>query len=86
VTRPRLEIVVDELVVSGLEPGEARVAAAALESRLEALAGEAGAALPARAESFRRLPAVEAGSPAGVGEAVAVAVWSGLGGTSGGRS
>ena len=35
---PRLEIVVDELVVRGLSPEKARVLAAALESRLTVLA------------------------------------------------
>jgi hypothetical protein len=82
---PRLEIVVDELVVRGLEPGEARVAAAALEARLTELAS-AGAPLHPRAEAFRRGPAVDVqavAQPAAIGEAAASAVWSTLEGRSG---
>jgi hypothetical protein len=77
-----IEIVIDELVVRGLSPAAAAAVAAALESRLETLAAEAGAAPPARAESFRRLPpvAAPAGSPRAVGDAVAGAVWSALAG------
>jgi len=83
VTAPsRLEIVVDELVVRGLDPGEARVTVAAFEARLIELGTELGATIAARAEAFRRLPAVEApaGSPRAVGAAVAGAVWGELGG------
>lgn len=82
---PRLEIVVDELVVRGLEPGAARIAAAALETRLTALAEAADEPLRPRAEAFRRGPAVAvpAGSPAAVGEAAADAVWSALAGRAG---
>jgi hypothetical protein len=81
---PRIEIVVDELLVRGLTPPEARVVAAALEARLALLAGAGGAQPSGRpAESFRRLPSVEASSPAGIGDAVAGAVWRGVGG--GGR-
>jgi hypothetical protein len=80
----RLEIVIDELVFRGLSPAEAHVAAAALEARLTALAGRPDVDVPARAEAFRRLPTVEANSTAGVGEAAAAAVWSGL--TGGGRT
>jgi hypothetical protein len=80
VTAPRVEIVVDELVVRGLRPEQARVAATALEERLVALAAGAEAAIRPRSEAFRRLPAVEAraASPAAAGEAVAGAVWSEL--------
>ena len=76
----RLEIVIDELVVRGLGPYEARVAAEALEARLAALAGEREEALTARTESFRRAAPVDApaDSPAAVGGAVAVAVWGEL--------
>ena len=74
----RVEIVVDELVVSGLPPELARVAAAALEARLTELAAGSTGAIQACSESVRRLPAIEAASPAGVGEAVAGAVWQGL--------
>ena len=81
----RLEIVVDELVLHGLSPEDARVAAAALESRLAKLAADADVAPRARAEAFRRLPAVTAPArePAAVGDAVAGAVWSNL--SAGGR-
>jgi ABC-type enterobactin transport system permease subunit len=74
----RVEIVVDELVVRGLAAEEARAAAAALEARLTALAAGSADAIQARSEYVRRLPAVAAASPAGVGEAVAGAVWQGL--------
>jgi hypothetical protein len=76
----RLEIVVDELIVRGLSSEQARVAADALEARLTALASQRGPELPARADAFRRLPSVDAESPAGVGEAVAGAMWSGISG------
>jgi hypothetical protein len=79
----RLEIVVDELVVRGLSPEDARVAATALESRLATLATLAGVAPRPRAEAFRRLPAVAAPAhkPAAVGAAVAGAVWSNISGS-----
>jgi len=79
-----VEIVVDELVVRGLPPEQARTAAAALERQLTALATGSTDSIPSRSESVRRLPPVRAGSPAGVGEAVAGAVWQGLG--EGGRT
>jgi hypothetical protein len=72
-----IEIVIDELVVCGLSPDDARAAASALEARLAVLAADPGAKVPARAEAFRRLPqvAAPAGAPGAVGEAVAGAVW-----------
>jgi hypothetical protein len=70
----RIEIVIDEFVLRGLTPEEARAAAAALEARLAALA-DAGAVAGARDEAFGRLPPVEAGSPAALGDAVAGVVW-----------
>jgi hypothetical protein len=81
----RLEIVIDELVVRGLPPHAARVAATALEDRLTVLAEQSHAPIAERAEAFRRLPPIEApaGSPSAVGEAVAGAMWSVL---SGGRA
>jgi hypothetical protein len=81
----RLEIVIAELVVRGLPPHAARVAATALEDRLTVLAGQSQSSIVERAEAFRRLPAVEApaGSPSAVGEAVAGAVWTTL---TGGRA
>ena len=83
-TPPRLEIVVDELVVRGLAPDAARLAAAALETRLTELAGEPHAPLAPRAEAFRRTPAVDVpASPRAVGEAVAGAVWGTLEGRAG---
>jgi hypothetical protein len=74
----RIEIVVDELIFRGLSPEAARAAAQGLEARLTELA-ESGADVPARAEQFRRLPAVDAPAD-GVGEAVGSAVWSALAG------
>ena len=73
---------IDELVVRGLSPEDARVAASALEAKLATLAGEGGRSSPARAEAFRRLPPVTApaGSPAAVGDAVAGAVWGAVSG------
>jgi len=81
----RLEIVIDELVVRGLPPHAARVAATALEDRLTILAEQSQSPIVKRAEAFRRLPPVEApeDSPSAVGEAVAGAVWTTL---SGGRA
>jgi hypothetical protein len=78
-TRP-IEIVIDELVVRGLDPWQARTAAAALEARLETLAATSGAHAVPRAEAFRRLQPVEApaGSPDALGDAVAGAVWGAL--------
>jgi hypothetical protein len=72
---PRLEIVVDELVVRGLSPAKARELAAALESRLTALAHGHEGQLRGRAESFRRLEPVTA-KPERLGGAVADRVWS----------
>jgi len=79
-----IELVIDELVVRGLSPEDAHAAAAALEARLGALAGEGGARIPARAEAFRRVGPVSApaGAPGALGESVAGAVWSAV---SGGR-
>ena len=73
-----MEIVVDELVVRGMPPHEARLVAAALVQRLTMLAQGSPAKAAERAEAFRRLPAVEARSPAEVGDAVASQVWSAL--------
>jgi hypothetical protein len=75
----RVEIVVDELVVRGLDPGAARAAARALETRLATVAAGADAPIASREEAFRRLPAVEAPLD-GVGDAVADAVWGALSG------
>jgi hypothetical protein len=83
---PRLEVVVDELVLRGVPPERAHAVAAAVEARLAALAESwAGAPLAGRAEAFRRLPAVQApaAAPAALGDAVAEAVWDAIAG--GGR-
>lgn len=76
----RLEIVVDEVVLRGLSPEDARIAVDALEARLATLAADAEIAPRARAEAFRRLPPVTAPArePAAVGNAVAGAVWSNI--------
>ncbi|HXZ58035.1 MAG TPA: hypothetical protein VEG40_10660 [Gaiellaceae bacterium] len=68
-----IEVVIDELVVRGLPPGDAHAAAAALETRLAALAAE-GEVRP-RAEAFRKLAPVTGDSPSALGDAVAGAVW-----------
>jgi hypothetical protein len=80
-----LEIAIDEFVVRGLSPGDARVAATALEERLTALAEQSPAPITDRAEASRTLAPVDvpSHSPAAVGEAVAGAVWDAL---SGGRA
>jgi hypothetical protein len=77
VNAPRVEIVVDRLVVHGLPAAEARRAAAAFEARLAALAARPGPPVPPRAESFRVAPAVtvRSSSATAVGEAAAGAVW-----------
>jgi hypothetical protein len=71
---PRLEIVVDELVMHGLTAAESREVAAALESRLTVLAHGHEGQLRGRAESFRRLEPVTA-KPERLGRAVADRVW-----------
>jgi hypothetical protein len=78
----RIEIVIDELVVRGLAPEQARVAATALEARLGAIASPPEVQVHPRSEAFRRLPAIEvpAGSSVALGEAVAGSVWSALSG------
>lgn len=84
---PRLEIRVDEVVVRGLSPAQARSAVAALEARLQVL-GEAWASATATAtiaprdEAFRRVPVVvpPTGSPIAVGESAASAVWTTIAG------
>ena len=74
---PRVEIVIDELVVRGLAPEAARLAAAALESRLASLAQEGAAGVSTREDSCLRAPAIDVppGSPGALGDAVAGAVW-----------
>jgi hypothetical protein len=83
--RPRLDIRVDDVVVRGLPPGEARSAVAALEARLQALgegwvASDASKAIAPRDEAFRRAPTVTpaTSSPATVGESAASAIWGAI--------
>lgn len=78
-----IEVVIDELVIRGLPPNQAKAAAAALEARLAALARD-GDVVP-RQDTFRRTPpvAAPAAKPAVLGEAVAAAVWGAV--SSGGR-
>lgn len=82
---PRVEVVIDELVIRGLTPEAARVAAASLEARLTILAEGHDAPIPAQTEAFRRPPDVRtvADSPVSVGTAAAEAVWSEIAGGAG---
>jgi hypothetical protein len=70
-----IEVVIDELVIRGLSPSEARATATALEARLVLLAREGEAT--AGNDAFRRtaVVAAPAAQPAALGDAVAVAVW-----------
>jgi len=70
---PRVEIVVDELVVRGLPPSEARSVADSFEAHLAQLAAE-GARLAERTEAYQAVPAIPAGRSE-IGSAVAGAVW-----------
>jgi hypothetical protein len=78
--RRRIEIVIGELVLHGVERADADTVATALREGLVGLGqsrAEGAAAAPTdRAESFRRLPPVvtPAGSPGALGRAVAGAV------------
>ena len=83
--RPRLEIRVDEVIVRGLPPAEARSAVAALEARLQALGGEwatSGTPIASREEAFRRTTVATptTASPGAVGESTASAVWTTIAG------
>jgi hypothetical protein len=84
---PRIEIVVDELVLRGVPDAQAGAVAAALRAELGVLgerwaAASAPPAFVARDESFRRARpvSVAAGAPAQLGGAVAGAVFDGLAG------
>ncbi len=95
VGRPRVEVTIDEVILRGVPPEQARDVLAALEARIGELAtgwaatsdGDDAARFGEgrdRHESGRRLPDLgTAGSPAGLGVAVADAVWADL--SSGGR-
>jgi hypothetical protein len=83
--RARLEIRIDELVLRGLSPAQARSAVEALEARLAALGADWAAsttAIEPRDEAFRRAPAVTppSGTPAAFGESAASAVWTAVAG------
>ncbi len=75
----RVEIVIDELILRGVPPEQARAVQSSLVARLEALAARSDAALPERSEALRRLPAVETAA-GGLGDAVAEAVWGAVSG------
>jgi hypothetical protein len=75
---PFIDVIVDEIVIRGLEPGQQYQFANALEARLTALI-EADVASATgwrgRDESSRRVPAVDADAgPASLGNAVAATV------------
>ena len=80
-TRPRLELLVDEIVMRGLPASDARAVIAAMEVRLYQL-GELWAAsseaIGTRDDAVRRSAPVTPASAAGadVGESVASAVWA----------
>jgi len=80
-TGPRIEIVIDELVLRGVAPSDAHAVAAAVEAQLAVLGTRWSAAggnrYGARDESSRRLPAIDVapGTPADLGGAVANAVF-----------
>lgn len=80
---PRLEIRVDEVVVRGLSPAQARSAVAALEARLQVLgegwaSARATTAIAPRDEAFRRAPVAtpQTASPRSIGESAASTVWT----------
>ena len=73
----RIEVVIDELVLRGVDPAQARATAAALESRLATLAAEHGADVRERAEAYRRVAPVTA-APHRLADAVADAVWGAI--------
>jgi hypothetical protein len=77
-----IEVDVEELVLRGVPPHQAPAVAAAIEAELADQPKHAAveaAGVTGREEAFRRLPAVDApGDPAGLGQAVAAAVWADL--------
>jgi hypothetical protein len=73
----RVEIVIDELVLRGTSQAQANAIAAALESRLAALAERHEGELRVRAEASRRLQPVTAAQER-LGDAVADAVWGAI--------
>jgi hypothetical protein len=84
---PRLEIRVDEVVVRGLSPAQARLAVEALKARLQVLGEEwaselATTAIAPRDEAFRLAPIASprTASPRAVGESAASAFWTTIAG------
>jgi hypothetical protein len=73
----RVEVVIDELVVRGVDPAQGRATTAALESRLAALAAAHDGSLRERAEAYRRVGPVTTAAGR-LGNAVADAVWEAL--------
>ena len=73
----RIEVVIDELVLRGVDPVQARAVAAAFETRLTTLAARHHAGVRGRAEAYRRVPPVTT-APGGLGDAVANAVWEAI--------
>jgi hypothetical protein len=72
----RVEIVIDELVLRGVDAAQARATAAALEARLATLAAD-GQVVRARAEAYRRVAPVTA-APNRLGDSIADAVWGAI--------
>jgi hypothetical protein len=73
----RFEVVIDELVLRGVDPAQARATAAALEDRIAALAAQHDADVRERAEAYRRAAPVTS-APDRLGDAVADAVWEAI--------
>jgi hypothetical protein len=73
----RVEVVIDELVLRGVDPAQARATAAALETRLAALAAEHNGGVRERAEAYRRVTPVTTAQHR-LGDAVADAVWKAI--------
>ena len=73
----RVEVVIDELVVRGVDPAQARAAASGLESRLAVLAAAYEGSVRGRAEAYRRLGPLTT-APGRLGNAVADAVWGAI--------
>jgi hypothetical protein len=83
-SEPQLEIVIDELVLRGIEPADTQSVSGEIVAQLRMLSSRSVDLPSERTDSFLRLAAISvpAGSPAALGGAVATAVWTTL--TSGG--
>lgn len=83
----RVELVIDEVVLHGVDASDARVVIAALESELEHRAAawaSSGGALVSRDEASRRVAGVEGNpSPSELGAGLATAVWRAVAGGAG---